>query len=163
MIIVEETVIQPRVFVQLNLDNTNQLLHGKYPFKKKKRKMGNISKWNLISKNENNYKLSKVHRKDAILHVTVIGLFYIKQGQTRASSGPITLPLARVSSNLDIFKLKLFLIACHKNVRPKPKKVIFFCGFLKKSAFLVKFESENKFYGSFPVQKCILWYTCTSW
>ena len=35
--------------------------------------------------------LSKLHTKERILHITIT--FSLKQGQTRASSGPITQPL----------------------------------------------------------------------
>ena len=38
-------------------------------------------------------KLSKLHEKDTILHVTIT--LFLKQGQTRASSWPITVPLMR--------------------------------------------------------------------
>ena len=40
-------------------------------------------------------KLSKIHKKDTILHVTIT--FSLKQQQTRASSGPITLPIRRAN------------------------------------------------------------------
>ena len=50
--------------------------------------------WNVYSKNENNYifrrKLSQLYEKDKILHVTIT--VFLKQRQTRASSGPITVP-----------------------------------------------------------------------
>ena len=36
-------------------------------------------------------KSSNLHEKDTILHVTIT--FFLKQGQTVASSGPITLPV----------------------------------------------------------------------
>ena len=36
-------------------------------------------------------KLSKLHKKDTVLHVTLT--FSLNQGETRTSSGPITLPL----------------------------------------------------------------------
>ena len=39
-------------------------------------------------------KLSKVHKKDQILHVTTI--FSLKQGETRTSHGPIPHPLLRL-------------------------------------------------------------------
>ena len=35
-------------------------------------------------------------------------------------------------------------------------KTVIFCDFLKKSSFLVIFDTKNRFYGSFPFQKCIL-------
>ena len=58
--------------------------------------------WNLISKKENNYvfwsKLSKLHKKDPILHVTTT--FSLKQGETRTSSGPIPHPLKRGATDL---------------------------------------------------------------
>ena len=38
-------------------------------------------------------------------------------------------------------------------------KKVFFCHFLKKSLFLVKFDIENRFSDSFSFQKCILSYT----
>ena len=37
-------------------------------------------------------KLSKLHKKDTILHVTIT--FSLKQGESRTSNGPITLPLS---------------------------------------------------------------------
>ena len=50
-----------------------------------------VTFWNLIFRNENKIilrrKLSKPHKKDTILHVTIT--FSLKQGETR----PITLPL----------------------------------------------------------------------
>ena len=52
--------------------------------------------WNLISKKENNYvfwsKLSKLHKKDPILHVATT--FSLKQGETRTSHGPIPHPFS---------------------------------------------------------------------
>ena len=53
-----------------------------------------------FQKKENNYVflkylLSKLHKKDSILHVTTT--FSLKQGETRTSSGPIPHPFkARV-------------------------------------------------------------------
>ena len=44
-------------------------------------------------------KLSKVHKKDTILHVTIT--FSLKQGQARTSSQPITLPLIIVQCPKD--------------------------------------------------------------
>ena len=38
-------------------------------------------------------------------------------------------------------------------------KKVFFCHFLKKTAFLIKFDIKNGFSDSFPFQKCILLYT----
>ena len=38
-------------------------------------------------------------------------------------------------------------------------KMLIFCYFLKKSAFVVKFDIKNGFSDSFPFQKCILLYT----
>ena len=46
-------------------------------------------------------KLSKLHKKETILHVTIS--FFLKQRETRTSSGPITHPL----------KLKLLLMGVY--------------------------------------------------
>ena len=43
-------------------------------------------------------KLSKLHKKDTILHVMIT--FSLKQGQTRALSRPITLPIRNVAYKL---------------------------------------------------------------
>ena len=49
-------------------------------------------KWKQLHFLEENY--LNYTKKDTILHVTII--FFLKQGQTRASSGPITLPLCYI-------------------------------------------------------------------
>ena len=68
--------------------------------------------WNLISKKENNYvffwsKLSKLHKKDPILHVTTT--VFLKQGETRTSHGPILHPLTSVPCKMmeAIVKMKV--------------------------------------------------------
>ena len=55
--------------------------------------MSAISKFDF--QKENSYifqkKLSKLYKKDTILYVTIT--YSLKQGETRTSSGPISLPL----------------------------------------------------------------------
>ena len=43
------------------------------------------------------WKLSKLYEKDTILQVTIT--FFLKQRQTRVSSGPIPLPLIKTKLN----------------------------------------------------------------
>ena len=52
-------------------------------------------------------KSSKPHKKDTILHVTIT--FPVRQGQTRTSSGPITLPLINL---LTFITMKLSCCYC---------------------------------------------------
>ena len=71
--------------------------------------MSAILKFDL--QNENNYifsrKLSKLHEKDIIFYVTII--FFLKQGQTRANNGPLTLSLTWTSARADAVGRKAFV------------------------------------------------------
>ena len=60
-------------------------------------------------------KLSKLHEKDTILHVT--STFFLKQGQTRASSGPITVPLS-IDKKRGNAGWYWYGLAAHVNVLP---------------------------------------------
>ena len=52
-------------------------------------------------------KVSKLHKKDRISHVTTT--FYLKQGETRTSSGPISHPLIHTIKYLTVFIASLSL------------------------------------------------------
>ena len=64
------------------------------------------------------------------------------------------------SRNLGIFNSKSFLLACHKNFEPPQNWFLCVCVWFsqqkkKKTAFLVKFDTKNRFCGLSPVKKCI--------
>ena len=50
-------------------------------------------------------KVSKLHKKDPILHVTTI--FSLKQGETRTSSGPIPHPLSNLNLNFTLLFISI--------------------------------------------------------
>ena len=55
-------------------------------------------------------KLTKLHKKDTTLHVTIT--IFLKQGQTRASSGLITLPLIVLLLFLSTKSTSTYLFIC---------------------------------------------------
>ena len=61
-----------------------------------------------------------------------------------------------ISQKFGHFQLKAIFLSLSQNFLTKK---VFFCHFLKKSSFLVKFDIKNEFSDSFPFQKCILLYT----